>query len=59
MSCGELFNDLGLGLRYDVYPDANRRRLFQFQFDLMRVAAGMRPRDLATLAHGPQIRRIP
>lgn len=37
ISCAELFNDVGFGLRYDIVPDDDRRRLFQFQFDLLRA----------------------
>lgn len=37
VTCGELFTDLSYGGRYDVWPDANRRMLFQFEFDQIRA----------------------
>ena len=36
-TCGSLFTDEAYGRRYDVLPDENRRRLYQFQYALIRA----------------------
>ncbi len=40
LSCGELFSDLAYGIRYEIVPDQNRRRLYQVQFDLLHAIVG-------------------